>query len=608
VDHVAIGGIRRVITPADNAIAVARAARNAGTAPPSDTERILAIPRGHDLATVPDGGAALVERWTRALALRPDAPRLKPLQAFACDAMARSAASGTARGAMMPIGVGHGKTLVTFLASEVLCAQRTLLLIPSAMQDQCQRDLAYWQRFYRFRVPTILPYGELSTAKSTDFLSYFKPDLIIADEAQALRHRTSARTKRVIRYFRDHPDTRFVPLSGTMTSKGLRDYSHLAELALRDFCPLPLTDDVLELWESCLNPDGEADYKAWDAIWPLVPAFARTTGTPHWRDQKPKDRVVSARVAFQRRLATVPGVVTSTDASIAATLYLVPRVIDVPAACADFADDLENTWTLPDAAGNEGAEEIADALTMARAAAQISAGFYYVWEWPGGVADTAWLDARRAWHRAVRGALRAGRAGYDSPLLVARAADRGEGSADVLVAWGAWQGQRHKKAPPTRAVWVSPYVVQDAVTWARGRGRPVLLWYFSRAVEAALAAAGIPVFGQGSDVPDIARHPIAALSINVHGKGKNLQAWSEMLVCEVPSSGAIWEQLIGRLHRQGQAADAVTVHVYQHTKRLTACMDTANKDAEYIEQTQGVAQRLNFGVWTTAKHADATRS
>jgi hypothetical protein len=83
----------------------------------------------------------------------------------------------------------------------------------------------------------------------------------------------------------------------------------------------------------------------------------------------------------------------------------------------------------------------------------------------------------------------------------------------------------------------------------------------------------------------------------VHGKGKNLQAWNRQLVIEPPASGTVWEQLLGRTHRQGQRADDVIAVVYQHTDRVRAAVDRATAQARYIEQTQGTPQKMVFCRW-----------
>lgn len=577
----------------------------------TDMERILAIPEVGVSSRTPAQLARLVERWTNALRRAPDAPRLREKQAHALDELAKASMGGTPRGALLGLGVGHGKTLISMMAAEVCMAVRPLLLLPPPMRDQFSRDLVAWSPYYRFTAPRVMAYSELSRPNATDFLDSFRPDLIIADEAHALRDVTSARTKRVIRYFREHPGTRFVAMSGTITKKSLLDFAHLMELCLREWTPLPLDRTALELWASVVDSGGEPDSKAWDAIWPLV---IRNRGPEDWRDIKghtaDQERMITARVAFRTRLENTPGVVVTYDSSATSTLYMVPRHVSVPADVAATLHRLETKWELP-AAGQEGApgdegqegEPITDALAIARAGGQISAGYYYVWDWPGGTPDKEWLEARRAWNKAVRGVLRfSSRSGLDSPLLVQQWVEAGHGGAETRWAWKEWCKHRHKEKPPTRAIWVSPFLVQDVVKWVedhRKKNRPAILWYYSHAMENALKSKGIPVFGQGSDISNatIKVHPIVACSIPVHGKGKNLQAWNRMLVIEPPSSGDVWEQLLGRELRQGQLADWVLVTVMQHTGRVRAAVSKATMDALYIEQTQGNPQLLNAATW-----------
>ena len=136
-------------------------------------------------------------------------------------------------GLVAPIGVGHGKFLISALAGTALNADRPLLLVPPALVAQTEKEIQKFQSLCK--IPNnlqVLSYGKLSVAAGTALLESVRPDVIIADECHYLRHRTAARTKRVIRYFKNHPNAKFVGLSGTFTSKSLKDYAHLVELAL----------------------------------------------------------------------------------------------------------------------------------------------------------------------------------------------------------------------------------------------------------------------------------------------------------------------------------------------------------------------------------------
>lgn len=551
----------------------------------TDMDRILDVP------IVSPPPADVVDRWTRRLRRHPGAPPLRYVQAWALDAISQI---GGWRGLFGSIGVGHGKTGICELAGTVAGARRPLLLIPPALRGQHARDREWWLRHYNYVPPRVMTYGELSQPSASDALEEYQPDMIIADEAHSIRNRTAARTKRVLRYARAHPSTRFVLLSGTMSRKSLRDYAILAELALRDLSPLPLSFPAVDQWASVIDVDGVPDHNALDAVWPLVTLHRGEADADALRRAEPVTRRAAAREGYQYRFRTTPGVITTSDASVGASIILSIRRPDLPAKVSSALSRLGDTWETPDG------EEVIDALHMHRIASQLSAGFWYRWDWTfGGTRpdepDHEWLEARREWHRELAHALRyASRTGHDSPALIARACQRGDGPPERIAAWRAWSAVRDRPVPPTVPVWLDTFLIDDAISWATGRR--ALIWYQSRAVGDALAARGIPVYGQGSDTPpeDL---DVVALSIPVHHKGRNLQAWSDQLVIEPPASGATWEQLLGRTHRQGQVADEVTATIYGHTWAFRRAIEQAIAEALYIEQTTGQKQKLNICAW-----------
>lgn len=595
--------------PMEKAIARARKLREEHGRP-TEMERILAIPV---IERSVERDAEAAARWTRILRRPGGTAALKPLQGIACDEAVRAAATGSLRSPFVPIGVGHGKTLLSLVLPEVMYAERPLLLHPPSMRRELAEAVALWSPHFDFRPPQTYAYSELSQSTATSFLDWYRPDLIIADEAHALRHATASRTKRVVRYLKANPTCRFVPLSGTMTARSLLDYDHLIELSLREFAPIPLSRKILEQWASVIDPEGEPDQKSWDAIWPLAVAFGNApklwqAGTSHGVEVD--GRVLSIREGYQRRLSTTPGVVVSREPSVGSNLWLVRRHTKVPSTVANALEGLIDTWNMPDENAAEGAE-IADAAALARAGTQLSCGFYYVWDWTwngkrGGKTedDDEWLLRRSEWHKAVRNILRySSRTGLDSPMLVAHWVKEGHGGHDITEAYARWvedgpdgKPYRDRKQPPKKTIWVSKFLMDDVVEWAI-KHKECLLWYSSLAVETALVDAGIPVFGAGSESPTFEKTPIAACSIAVHGKGKNLQKWFKQVVIEPPSSGAVWEQLLGRTHRQGQMADDVFAVVYQHTEKALNAVKKACAEAMYIEQTQGMKQKLNLAKW-----------
>lgn len=501
---------------------------------------------------------------------------LKPIQNLALRWIAEK------RGLIGPIAVGGGKTLITLLAASAMKAQRPVLLIPPTLQIPLRQEMEKLGK--HFILPKnlhIIPYSRLSVASSTAMLEQLRPDLIIADEAHNLRNPDAARTKRVLRYFRQFPTTRFVALSGTLTSKSLRDYAHLCELALREGSPLPMSEADLLAWANCIDANGEPQ----DKDWSLFAAFSDVRHVPA------TDRQEVAREVFRQRFVATPGVVATTEASVQCSLLFHERRPAVPTAVADALADLARTWCRPDG------EEMDSALALWRLGMQISQGFYLRWVWPGGVVDHEWMNARAAWHREVRYVLQRSATGMDSPFLVYRAVVTGVlTDPSIQRAWAAWDKVRSRPKPPTETVWIDDYLIRDALAWHAEHPQGVI-WHADRATETALRAAGIPTYGRGEVPPLDGSKGGIACSIRVHGTGLNMQAHAENLVLSWPSSGKTCEQLIGRTHRQGQDADEVAVWYYAHTGAARDALATARADARYIEDTHGSPQKLCYGVF-----------
>ena len=194
-----------------------------------------------------------------------------------------------------------------------------------------------------------------------------------------------------------------------------------------------------------------------------------------------EDETASARRGFQRRLRDTRGVVTSAGENIGTAIYIdavrasddpdySPRKITVPTSVRDALTHLHNYWEVGD-------EEMEDPMALARAARQLSFGFYYRWDWtftgrvPNGVADKEWLALRRLWHRAIRTFLQSrSRPGCDSPLLVTNAARRGELDRDTTAAWVAWDDVSNREVL-RRTYWGVGSMILSSGTFTNGRRR-----------------------------------------------------------------------------------------------------------------------------------------
>ncbi len=512
-------------------------------------------------------------------------------------------------GGLFPLGVGVGKTLITALAGTVLDARLVLLLVPPSLREKTHRDLHELQQHFRMVPIRVLSYNQLSRQEGTDLLDdiveHIEPErlVIVADEAHRIARFESARTKRVIRFFQEHPRVKFVALSGTLTSKSLRDFGHLAELALRNNSPVPFDRHHLEAWAECIDVDGRPNSFHWEVVRPLYERYfpeSRLTGLAG------RGRKKAIRQCFQRRLKSAPGVVCSEQSSLGASLVIHGIDIMVPLEVAELAKGCA-----ADACDPTGEPLLEDAARW-RLQRQLSCGFYYIWDWPHG-ADNEWLDARRDWSRHVRRELeRHAQKGYDSPGLVAKQVDLvietgGRRRADARLrpihnAWAAWKLQKDKPAPPTVPVWLDDFLIDDVVR-RLDDAPPTLVWYDSDAVAEALEIAGLTVYraADKSALDALSRTgPAVTCAVGWHwaSEGLNLQhLWSHNLIAEPPSSGKVMEQLLGRTHRAGQPADEVHVWLYQHTRSFRQALKTAREDAVYIEDTSGNAQKLNLATW-----------
>lgn len=611
-----------------------------------DLRRVLALPRRPrpDDATLASWATALRAELGRGEVncecvskfKRHCCANLLPVQAWALTE------ARTVGGILGPIGVGHGKTLLDLLVSLVVpgCRTAVLLLPPNLKQQLLEVDWHFYGQHWklpnlaggRWLVPGrptlhVVAFSELSGSRATDLLHRLRPDVVVVDEAHSVRNRTAARTKRFLRYFNDNPSVRLFAWSGTLTSRSLKDYAHLSNLALRDGSPTPLHWPTVEEWAGHLDP---SDFRSPPG---RLSQFADgTTG--------------DVRSGYARAVVETHGVVSSGDtASCQASLIISERPLEAPEVVKQHLSALEGSWTRPDG------EELVDAMSVGRCARELSCGFYYRWRFPRKEPVDVierWLKARKEWHKELREKLKLSRPHMDSPLLCAKAAIRWykgythvertptriknplfekthdeepEYIVDLVetgrvvipprstsgplpvwpsLCWPEWEEVRDSVKPETEAVWLSDFFVEDCLKWlAEGPG---LLWYefdglAVRLREAAkrqgvrLTHAGPGAEGNERVIALVGTESVVA-SIRAHGTGKNLQQFARNLVANPPSSGSEWEQLLGRTHRQGQVADEVTVEVYRHTEPVVRAVEKARDLSEYIEESFGASQRL----------------
>jgi hypothetical protein len=548
-----------------------------------DLRRILALPRREEYAPplpLPDLGG-----------------ELRPIQKFALEELF------TYGGAFVSARVGAGKTLISLLAGTVLGIDRVMLLVPAKLKEKTLREARDYQAAgWKVTIPEVVSYELLGRASGADILGTYMPGLLILDEAHKVSNRQAAVTRRVGRFLSTHPSVSVLAMSGTLTRRNLVDFAHIAQWCNHDAAPVPFKWSVLEQWSAALG----ASTNPWDRppLGALLGAFGSRSderaSAAHSGSHRPDDGdnpfadlLGSIRTNYAKRIWSTPGCVQTTDGLPGVGLEISKAPFIVPAPALKLIREMQKTWVTP------GGDEITSALELHAHTKELGQGFYYQWT---EVPPPEWLAARKAWRRYVRGVL-AGSRTYDSPLQVENAVISG---ALVSPDYEPWRRIRDSFKPITQAVWIDDSLMASVASY-KYEG-PTICWVEHEAVGRALGALSIPFFGAagickvgpsaylGQSIETTTATVVAA-SISANAEGRNLQRWSRNLVLSPPSMGSIWEQLLGRTHRDGQQADTVDCMVFAPTNHHEKCLTQALAYAKYIYETTGQEQKLMAATW-----------
>ncbi len=544
--------------------------RSKGVDDSPELSRIVALPR-RDWRTQATDLAPLL---TRALKVQGGTQTLRPIQAAMLkDIFERGGAFG-------PIRVGGGKTLISLLAFTVLESKRPLLLLPAKLVEKTEREMEILRQHWDIpKFVRIVSYDILSRVSAEHLLENYLPDVIVADECHRLKNSSAAVTRRVKRHMKTHPATKFVGLSGTITKRSIRDYSHLLEWALKESTPAPRD------WPTLIQWSGAIDERKVDE--PVMPPgnLVKLLHTPELRQEyATQDCVRAIRKAYRDRLVQTPGVISSYEDVIGNSLSIRGVDLDLP------PDVLKHFRRMRDDQETPDGHPIATPVELWRHCRELAAGFYYRWN-PRPPQE--WLEARREWCKTVREILKSSRS-LDSEMQVAMAIVRGDVEDGGVYA--EWKAIRDTFRPNVEAVWVHDRAVEFALDWAK---KPGIIWTDLRAFGERMAERGLRYFGaEGRDLagPIESADPRTCVvaSVASNSEGRNLQAWSRNLIISAPPTGALWEQMLGRTHRDGQEADEVEVEILLGCREQNKGFWRAVSDAIFIEQTTGQPQKLSY--------------
>ena len=141
--------------------------------------------------------------------------------------------------------------------------------------------------------------------------------------------------------------------------------------------------------------------------------------------------------------------------------------------------------------------------------------------------------------------------------------------------------------------WIASRRKSSARSYQQSSGRSRL-----SSAEDLLKKLNAVYHGLGSEPPS---GDTCVASVTVHGTGQNLQMYSNQIIVAPYMNGSLWEQLLGRTHRQGQQADLVSAEIVFPQRRDRKSQSTfetkwvdALSDANYLQETTGNLQKILY--------------
>ena len=522
------------------------------------------------------------------------------------------------RRAFCSMGVGEGKTYVSFLAPIVARSHRALLMLPSNLIEKtiklaipeieknfnlkldwcCLSGMSQTSRrnmMNKHRI-TIFPYSFLSVEDTEELLELSKADMIISDECHSLKDYGSAKTKRFMKYIEKYPDCDLVFMSATSVQTTILDYHHLITHCLKHLSPLPHDRNLAYEMQEVIAHDQYKKVAISKFFCNLAPKLKMSYG----------ENLVNVELCrnFMRELfASSPATVLTENQSVSCSIFIDVIEMQMPDKLASVIKEIQETWCTPSG------DELEDYLSVHNLLTQISSGFYYRLFWEPGTPE--WVinnwRKRNEFVSAVRKFIKQRhRTRLDTPGLVERALEKDISTVSrVQPEYSAWKksfviGQELTERTRER-IWESLYKIDEAVKWAK-KFKHGIIWYKWDEVGLKLKefipyATYCPA---GVDVFELNKSGILICSL-AHAEGQNLQHHNRCLIFDIPESGADMEQLIGREHRQGQKEDCVFVDILVANVIDKANLKKVYLQSKYLHQTNQ-QQKFIIADWSTDEY------
>lgn len=568
----------------------------------------------------------------------------------------------TVGGLLGPIGVGKGKGGLSMLiarhAFHEESIRKILLIVPAGLVEQTEKSVyPVWRKRIALAAPLIvlsgrgpdqrlkwamsdfsglylISYQTLSRPGGLEVFQALSPGLVILDEAHNLANIEGGRGKKFVQAMRELRP-KCVALSGTITKKSLSDFAHLSDLSLGRFSPVPRSGAILFKWSGSL--DANATDPVPDQSLRKIVQWAKAFYPEHGPYT---NQVGDLRRAFRVRMHSAPGVVATGDETINTSLAFESIMTPLPEdeqgkRLRDLIAKVEKGET-PDG------ELINFAIHRFKWFYELTAGIYnqLIWPEPADVArrirmsesDAASAlamakdhheiqrmlaketrDFLRSMSHPIATPLEMRQVMVDQPDRVPEEIHRMHKALDALEQESVSRYGRLVERD-RQVIRICDYKIKQAVKWAERHKDGGILWTVHQGMglwlSEALREAGIDAVWCGAGAsetickigdPDRGGKgdQIVVASLPAHKEGKNLQAFSSQLFVQWCRPAADMEQALGRLHRLGQAADAITAHylLSDWGDFDDVCVAATLNDAVYVQQLLGTHQKVLTGDW-----------
>jgi hypothetical protein len=533
----------------------------------------------------------LVTALTLALRTEHGTEELRPIQAATLSEI------HDMRGAFITARVGAGKTLIGALAATDLAldSKRPLYITRGGVEASTRKALYDISANWKIRPINLTSYSKLALDYENKILGGYQPDLIIADESDAMAN-TRSGCWQIVRHYIQAMRAReraeklpfgallvFVPMCGTPTDTSLKQYSHLLHAALgRDRCPVPKDWQEENAWCAALD-EGVTPESRWQpGALPRLD-LAAAVGV---------SELERARNAYGSRFRLTPGVMTTGDARPANQLHITAIDLEASPKVAAMVTRMRRTYCTPDDHPFEMPME------LWRHARELQADFYNVWD-PRPPAE--WLIVRKEWHQ-LREENYGPRLRYRTPGHLVQAIEAGHvKDVSIVNAWRAWQEMQPIFVPNPVPVFVDDTTTRACAEWLE-QSRGGLLWVEFPALGYRLEKlTGIPYYraqglrADGKSLEQHARGFPAIASVRSCSYGLNLQRiFSANYYATPMSTNKFWEQSLGRTHRDGQTSPIVTAEVAMMVSEAYSSMIYAIRKAEMVHSTMRQSQKLVY--------------